>query len=804
MFRKYTYLLCFFLIGVLCHGQEVNTFSGKVMDEKAKPLAGAIITIEDPRATQVTDQNGEFTFGEIQANKINAYISYWGYDTLVQKVNIESSSNFNFYLEKAVTKLDEVVISDNYAEQRKKESSLTVEIVNQDFIKQNLGGSLMNSLERLPGVTTIDIGAGQAKPVIRGLSFNRVLVVENNIKHEAQQWGSDHGLEIDQYNVENVEIIMGPASLMYGSDAIGGVIDMNNRSVPEKNSFGITVDLTGKTNNNMVGTSLSIFTRKNDWYVTARATLVNYGDYRVPTDSVAIYSYHVPLQDNFLRNTAGYERNLHSSFGILKKRFQSKFFISNVNSSSGFFANAHGLEPRNVDHEVHDNSNRDILYPFQKVNHFKAINRNTLRGSDWKIELDLGYQNNNREEWSVYTQHGYMPPSPSENLDFNPEMERKFNKNIFSANSTLFYAISEQTKITAGLNSEYKINDISGRGFIIPAFAQFTAGGFGIAKHRFSDKSLLQAGLRYDYGTINTESYQDWFVSPIDKGGRVIYENLNRAEDISRNFSNVSWSIGYNYLPENWTYKFNVGKSFRMPIAKELAANGVNYHRFSFEVGNANLSPEISYQADARIEYSTKKSAIGASPFINYFTNYIYLNPTARFNRLYGFGNQVFEYTQSEVLRYGGEVHAHFDPVKNLQIGVLGEYVYALQMSGPKKGFTLPFAPPASAIFNIKYRKPKVGHLENTYISVDYRITATQNNIVPPEVVTDGFQVVNLALGGDAKVSNREIMITLQVQNLFNTRYFNHTSFYRLINVPEPGRNIIINLTIPFTKKLNE
>ncbi len=216
--------------------------------------------------------------------------------------------------------LQEVVVTDNYAETRKKEESLNIEIVNDDYLKQNLGGSLMTSLERLPGITTIDIGSGQSKPVIRGLGFNRVVVVENNIKHEAQQWGADHGLEIDQYAVDNVEVIKGPASLMYGSDAIGGVIDMKNRKLPAENSFGGTIDLSGKTNNDFLGTSISLYGRKKWFFADVRATFLDYGDYKVPTDSVDIYSYRAALYKNHLRNTAGKEKDLHFSFGIIQKR----------------------------------------------------------------------------------------------------------------------------------------------------------------------------------------------------------------------------------------------------------------------------------------------------------------------------------------------------------------------------------------------------------------------------------------------------------------------------------------------------
>ena len=137
-----------------------------------------------------------------------------------------------------------------------------------------------------------------------------------------------------------------------------------------------------------------------------------------------------------------------------------------------------------------------------------------------------------------------------------------------------------------------------------------------------------------------------------------------------------------------------------------------------------------------------------------------------------------------------------------MQVGIIGEYVYSEQLSGEKKGFTLPFSPPASVILNVKYQKQKITFIENAYVSVDCKLAAPQNNIVPPEEKTDGYQVINIGLGGDVKLKNQKVSISLQVQNLFNTKYFNHTSYYRLINVPEPGINFIINISIPFSGKI--
>ncbi|MGQ1891378.1 TonB-dependent receptor [Thermophagus sp. OGC60D27] len=791
-------VVCMHFVYTLALAQTQHTLHGVVVNEEEEPLPGASVVLLPAQKGTATDEAGKFVFHHLQRGRYAVQISFLGYESLTDTIILKDDLTYRAKLNRLPLNLQEVVVTDHYAETRKKESTLNIEVVNDDYLKQYMGGSLMKSLERLPGISTIDIGSGQSKPVIRGLGFNRVVVVENNIKHEAQQWGADHGLEIDQYAIDNVEVVKGPASLMYGSDAIGGVIDLKNRKLPANNSLRGVLNLSGKSNNDFVGTSVMLQGRKEWFYARLQATLLYYGDYKVPTDSIDIYSYRAALYKNRLRNTAGKEQDVHLSFGILKNLFQSRFYVSSINSKSGFFANAHGLEPRNVDTRMHDESSRDIHYPYQSVHHFKVTNTSQYTLGKVKVESDLGFQRNFRQEWSQYVSHGYMPATFPDTLNFDPDLEREFEKYVYSGNLKASFPLNEKTSLTLGVSSEYQDNRIGGRGFIIPAFHQLNLGGFAFAKYTFSEKSLLQVGLRYDYGHLNTQQYNDWFPSPVIENGDTTMQYLERAEEINRTFSNISWSVGYNYNPGNWVFKANVGKSFRMPIAKELAANGVNYHHFSYEVGDPDLSPEISYQLDAGIEYASDRLALGATPFLNYFTNYIYLNPGWEHDRLYGNGNQVYYYTQSEVFRYGAEIHAHYELLEPLQVGIIGEYVYSEQMSGEKEGYTLPFSPPASVIFNIKYQKHKLKFMNNFYCSVDYKLTASQDDIVPPEEPTDGYQVVNGTLGGQIIWGRQKIDLSMQVKNIFNTRYFNHTSYYRLINVPEPGRNVIINLSIPF------
>jgi iron complex outermembrane receptor protein len=692
--------------------------------------------------------------------------------------------------------LEEQVVVDR-AEDLRKEHAFNITFIREDFIRQNRGGSLMKSLERLPGVSTIGIGSGTSKPLIRGLGFNQVLVVENGIKHEGQQWGADHGLEIDQYTVEQVAILKGPTSFKYGSDAIAGVVDIQGKSVSAVNGMGGSIDFGAKSNNAWLGGSVNLYSRWDKWFVDAQVTYASYGDFMVPADSVFVYDFGVKLTDQKVRNTAGNECNWTARAGYVTDKLKNTLIVSRVTSKSGFFANAHGLEPRQVNAELHDRSSRDILWPFQEVNHTKLVNRLSYAAGNNLLELDLAYQRNYRQEWSKYVNHGYMPPIYPTEMPFSSALERLFDKDVFSINlkDQIFLA---RHSLTIGGSAELQRNDIGGWGFLIPAFRQFSYGVYAIDQFKVNHLWLLSAALRYDRSDIRVKDYQDWFPSGSDALSPGDENHLYRAERFTRDFSSLIWSAGFNYTPDELSFKGNLGTGFRMPIAKELGANGVNYHYFRYEKGNADLDPERSIQLDLGIELNNQRWHWSLSPFVNYFPNYIYLNPSFEHDFLYGGGNQVFNYTQSEVLRYGAEISAIHQLTKELSFELLGEYVYSEQLSGDKKGYTLPFAPPPSALLNATYKPRAQGLFQNAYLAVDFRMVGRQPLIVPPEKVTPGYRLIHLRVGSALTLFNQLIDADLQVQNLLNTYYLNHTSFYRLIDLPDPGRNMTVSLRYKF------
>jgi iron complex outermembrane receptor protein len=247
-----------------------------------------------------------------------------------------------------------------------------------------------------------------------------------------------------------------------------------------------------------------------------------------------------------------------------------------------------------------------------------------------------------------------------------------------------------------------------------------------------------------------------------------------------------------NYNLGQWVMKANVGKSFRVPIPKELGADGINYHIFRYERGNAQLDPEESYQLDASANWADDTWEVEVEPYLNYFPNYIYLSPTAQYVE----GLQLYHYTQARVVRYGLEAQATGHLSEHWQAHLQGEYLYARQQSGEKKGYTLPFSTPWSADAGVKYLFERKGE---GFIGLNVHIVGQQDEIVPPEKPTDGYWTLNLSAGKTFSLKGGTALnVAMRADNLLDRRYYDHTSYYRLIDVPEPGRNVALKVEIEF------
>lgn len=778
-----TWIFILILLPVSLWAQNTCSMSGKVTDEQGQPLIGASVYFAKEKNGTTSGSEGQFVLNGLPKGRHVVTISFLGYQSLIDTLVINQNLFRIYKLKLKLNELSEVIVTENTPYKRNTQSALPLQVVDSKFIRSNLSGSLMQTLSRLPGVSTIDIGAGQSKPVIRGLGFSRVVVAENGIKHEAQEWGNDHGLEIDQFGVERVEVVKGPASLMYGANAIGGVIDLKQISTPEINTAGGTLLLNTQTNSDLYGGSVKFYKRFKRLYFKSYFTYKDYGDYRIPTDSISYMTYNIRLKDRRLRNSAGYERNGRLVAGWLGTNFSTHLSVSDNFSKGGFFANAHGLEIRTsaIDY---DRSAHDIDLPSQQVNHLKVISNTLGVIGNYKWNLDLGYQHNRRKEFSEAVAHGYMPIPPD-------SLERLYDKRTYTANVKVEMPLWGKHNLVGGVNTEQQDNEIGGWGFIFPEFRMQTAGLFLYDNVDISDVWKLHVGARFDWGKLKTQAYNDWYATPQSDGSAAY---LQRAEQLSRFYRNFSWAVGVVYNQGGLTFKVNVGKSFRMPTAKELASNGINYHMYRYEKGDPTLKAESSYQLDLGVMIKKGKWYVELTPFANYFPNYIYLNPTAEYYE----AQQIYNFSQSKVYRVGGEILITYDLTKKINLSADAEYIYSEQLSGMKKGYTLPFSPPAVVNLAVDYILPEWGVLHKPVLGIDVKLAAEQNRIVPPEKKTKGYGLLNLRAGSEIKLGTLKMELDIQLNNALNKRYYDHTSFYRLIEVPGLGRNLIVMLQIPF------
>ncbi len=771
------------LFPVSLWAQNTCSMRGRVTDQQGQPLIGASVYFAKEKTGTTAGSDGQFVLNGLRKGRHVVTVSFLGYQSLIDTVAINQNIFRTYKLKLKLNELSEVVVTENTPYGRNAQSVLPLQVVDSKFIRSNLSGSLMQTLSRLPGVSTIDIGSGQSKPVIRGLGFMRVVVAENGIKHEAQEWGNDHGLEIDQFGVERVEVVKGPASLMYGSNAIGGVIDLKQISTPERNSTGGTLLLNTQTNSDLYGGSIKFYKRFNRLYFRSYFTYKDYGDYKIPTDSISYMTYNIRLKDRRLRNSAGYERNGKLVAGWLGKNFSTHLSVSDNFSKSGFFANAHGLEIRtsaiDYDHSAHD-----IDLPSQQVNHLKVISNTLGKIGNYKWNLDLGYQHNRRKEFSEAVAHGYMPIPPD-------SLERLYDKRTYTANMKVEMPLWGKHHLVGGANTEQQHNEIGGWGFLFPEFDMQTAGLFLYDNVSVSDAWKLHAGARFDLGKLKTKAYYDWYTTPQSDGSEAY---LQRAEQLNRVYRDFSWAVGVVYNQDGLTLKANVGKSFRMPTAKELASNGINYHMYRYEKGDASLKAESSYQLDLGIMIKKEKWYVEVSPFINYFSNYIYLNPTSDYYE----AQQIYNFSQSKVYRLGGELLITYDLTPKINLSADAEYIYSEQLSGMKKGYTLPFSPPPVVNLAVDYKFPEWGMLHKPILGIDVKLAAKQNRIVPPEKKTAGYGLLNLRAGSEIKLGALKMELDVQLNNVLDKKYYDHTSYYRLIEVPGVGRNLIVMLQIPF------
>jgi iron complex outermembrane receptor protein len=787
MRRRITVILLLFIFFSFPSLAQQGPFkiTGHVMSSQGEVLPGVNILVDEDRA-YTTDIHGDFTISAINHGTHQLRFTFIGYDTLSASIDLHSQDvHLDIKLKYSEIELSEVVVLGDHFKTGRVEQSQTIQTVDADFIQNQNAGTLINSISKIPGISAINTGVGIAKPVIRGMSFNRILVMDKGIRQEGQQWGADHGLEIDQYDPERLEIVKGPSSLLYGSDAIGGAIRILPPTLPANDHLSGDVFLTYKSNNQLFGTSTSLQGAKDDKFFKLRVSTQDFGDYTVPATSFTYNGYVLPIYNNQLKNTAGNERNVSLSTGIHKAWGATTLSVSNFHQKAGLFPGATGI-PR--EYQLDDDGNsRNIDLPRQEVNHFKLISNSTIVMDENWMEIDLGYQHNDRKEEGAPHAHGYQP-TPEGDLALGLKLQ------TVSANVRYNNNFTEKLSGIFGFQGQWQDNKHAGYEFLLPSFRTLNAGGYIYQEFTPSHQFSMNAGFRYDYGLRDIEEQIEPDYTTPEPG-----DSITRNPSIYRQYNDFSGALGFSYYPGvNFNAKLNLGTSFRMPTPAELSSNGVHHGTFRHEKGDPELNSERGLQGDLNFTYQKNELFALITPYIGYYDQYIYLAPQPEFSELPA-GGQIYQYTQHDALFIGFEFSLEYELVTDLQFRTATEYVWNKNL---ETSLPLPFTPPFSVFGELEYGKSITGSTASYYfVSANYHYYADQNRVDRNELPTAGYSLVSLSAGFDFKIKNQNAQFRLSVNNVFDKAYMNHLSRYRLLNLPEQGRNVIVSLRLPFRLK---
>ncbi len=636
-------------------------------------------------------------------------------------------------------KLDEVIVSTAF----NKIQSQNVMKVEHSSIKelQKKGTStLIEGLATIPGVSQVSTGTSIGKPVIRGLSGNRVLVYSQGVRLENQQFGDEHGLGLNEAGIESVEVIKGPASLLYGSDALGGVLYFNPEKFANANEF--KTDFNQKLFSNTLGSnsSLGLKTSTKNWKFLVRGSYNTHSDYKVP-------------DENRVTNTRYNETDFKIGIGYSNSKFSSVFRYNFNKLDLGIPEN--GIAEQTI--------SKTTNFPKQGVyNNLLSLN-NVFFFEKSKLDVDLGYITNDRSEFSDSAVANLRMKLKTFNYDakFHLPKVGKFESII---------GIQGMSQSNANLGSDYLIPDAKTNDF----------GAFGTANYELNS-NIFQAGLRFDTRAIASTAH-----------GNLGQEGYFQA--INKSYTSYNASLGYKTnLFDNLSLRLNLASGFRAPNLAELTSNGVHEGTNRYEVGNSNLKTEQNVQTDLNIEYKNSHFEFFVNGFYNHVNNYIYAAPTQEVIE----GNTVFDYIQNNAKLYGGEIGLHFHPhpLDWLHYETSFETVTGVKQSRSFGREYLPLIPANNWNNTIRTEFKLKNWLDEGYTTLNISTTFNQDKVSGFETKSNGYTLLNLGFGGKIKLGKTVFDINLNGNNLFDKTYIAHLSRLKTDGISNIGRNIVLGLS---------
>lgn len=734
-----------YLMALLCHVVNAqNKITGKVTDNANLPLMGATIFIPEMNKGTVANTNGEFELLNLPKGKIKVQFSYIGFSNYIETVALNGMPvELSVTLSETAIEAEEIVISGGY-NSTQHENAVKIDVLRLNPLAIKNTPNFTDVLTKVPGVDMISKGSGVSKPVIRGLSMNDILILNNGVKFENYQYSSHHPLGIDEFGIDNVEIIKGPASLLYGSDAIGGVINfIKEKPAPVGTIMGdynlqLFSNTKGITNNlGVKGASRKFF-----------------GGIRMGQKSNADF-----LQGggDFAPNSRFNEISAKTNVGFTDRIGTFKLFYDYNNQKLGL------VEDEAVDAISERGRENEIWY--QELNTHLLSSQNKLYLNKFKLDLNAAYQSTELTHFGDVDNVGLQMELATLTYEAKLHLPSKEN-----AEYMVGFQGFNQTN-TNLKNRETKL---------LPNATTDNYSAFGLLQYTFFEQLKLQTGIRYDTKKITTKAI-----------GTATDASSYRVP-LSKSFDSFSGSLGATYhLSEELLLRANLASAYRTPNLAELTSKG--QHELRYELGDENLVPENAYESDLSMHYHKPNYTFDIAGFYNIINHYIFISPTGN---VMANGTGIYKYKQANSVLYGGEAGLHIHPsaIKWLHV----ETTYSSVIGKQSNGDYLPFVPAHKLKFELRAETDKVLLFKNAFAAANTTTAFNQDNAAPDETQTEGYTLLDFTLGGYITLGNQLVSVSIGANNLFDTKYIDHLSTLKEVNLYNPGRNISFNLKIPF------
>ena len=650
-------------------------------------------------------------------------------------------------------KLNELVVTGVTGDTKLKNSTAPISIVSGKELRQTTSTNIIDAIAKQPGVSQITTGSGISKPIIRGLGYNRIIVMNEGVRQEGQQWGDEHGIEIDPQNVNSVEILKGPASLMYGSDAMAGVLILHGSPILPEGEMKATISTEYQTNNGLFDYSLN--------FAGHQKTFVWDGRF---TDKMA-HAYKNKY-DGYVPGSQFKERAARLMFGLNDTWGHSHLTGSVFHQTPSIVEGERDEETGELECATDNIKTYSKALPFQQIWHYKAVWDNSFNLPKGWLKAIVGYQQNQRQEFE-------------ESAD---EYELYFKLHTITYDVRYLSQEWNGWKMAGGINGMWQQSLNLGEEALIPEYKLFDIGGYATIS-KTMDNLTLNGGLRYD----------------------------NRHIDFhSRNFGSISGSIGAVWnVCQHTNLRLNIARGFRAPNMSELGSDGIHEGTLRYEIGNPDLKPEYSWQADLGLDFSSEYISAQVALFANRIENYIF---SERINKVMEEGFRTYQYTQGDARLLGFEAGFDLHPIHSIHFQNTFSFVDAQQMNASEEAKYLPMTPAPRWTSELKYEITHHGHatFNNAYVALGLECNLAQNHyykVDDTETRTPAYTLLSLSAGTDLNIHKKKVAeLYVTADNLLDCAYQNHLSRLKYCDINNAtgrqgvfnmGRNIVFKAIIP-------